>query len=38
MVNTPYSVILPIVGTLIDLAVSSKTRLELYTDAHGTTI
>ena len=30
--------VLPVGGTLIDLAVSMKTRLELYTDAHGTLI
>ena len=49
MINTPwhakieaqqlfYFMILPVGGTLIDLAVSMKTRLELYTDAHGTLI
>ena len=49
MINTPwhakidaqelfYFMILPGGGTLIDPAVSLKTRLELYTDAHGTLI
>ena len=49
MINTPwhakinaqelfYFMILPVGGTLIDLAVSMKTRLELYSDAHGTLI
>ena len=49
MINTPwcvkieahglfYLMILPVGGTLIDLAVSMKARLELYTDAHGTLI
>ena len=49
MINTPwhakidaqelfYFMILPVVGTLTDLAVSMKARLELYTDAHGTLI
>ena len=49
MINTPwcakidgqelfYFKILPVGGTLIDPAVSLKTRLELYTDAHGTLI
>ena len=33
-----YFVILPVGGTLIDLAVSMKARLELYTEAHGTLI
>ena len=31
-----YFIILPVGGSLIDPAVSLKTRLELYTDAHGT--
>ena len=49
MINTPwyakidaqdlfYFMILPVGGTLIDLAVSMKARLELYIDAHGTLI
>ena len=49
MLNTPwyakidaqelfYFMILPVGGTLIDLAVSMKARLELYTDVHGTLI
>ena len=49
MINTPwhakidaqdlfYFMILPVGGTLIDLAVSMKARLELYTDAHETLI
>ena len=49
MINTPwhakinvyqlfYFVILSVGGTLIDLAVSMKARLELYTDGHGTFI
>ena len=49
MVNTPwhakidaqvlcYFIILAVGGTLIDLAVSMKARLELYADAHGTLI
>ena len=33
-----YFIIVPVGGTLIDLAVSMKVRLELYTDAHGTLI
>ena len=33
-----YFMILPVGATLIDLAVSMKARLELYTDAHGTLI
>ena len=49
MINTPwyakinaqelfYFMILPVEGTLIDLAVSMRVRLEFYTDAHGTLI
>ena len=49
MINTPwharidaqelfYFMILPVGGSIIDLAVSMKARLELYTDAHGTLI
>ena len=33
-----YFMILPVGRNLIDLAVSMKARLELYTDAHGTLI
>ena len=33
-----YFMILPVGGTLIDLAVSMKARLEHYTDGHGTLI
>ena len=49
MINTPwharidaqelfYFMILPVGGSIIDLAGSMKARLELYTDAHGTLI
>ena len=49
MINTPwdaemdvhqlfYFVILSVGGALIDLVVSMKARLLLYTDAHGTLI
>ena len=49
MTNTPwhakidaqelfYFMILPVGGTLIDLSVSMKVRLQLYTDARGTLI
>ena len=49
MINTPwhaeidahqlfYFVILSVGGTLIDLVVSMKARLELYTDIHGALI
>ena len=49
MINTPwhakidarelfYFMILPVGGTLINLSVSMKARLELYTDARGTLI
>ena len=49
MINTPwharidaqelfYFMILPVGGSIIDLAVSMKARLELYTDAYGTLI
>ena len=49
MINTPWHakidaqqlvclMILPVGGALIDLSVSMKARLELYTNAHGTLI
>ena len=33
-----YFMILPVGGTLIDLALSMKARLEIYTNGHGTSI